>query len=105
MKGLFRRRSLIFRLLLLSVAAVVLPTVLISAIYHSISSRIILASIQEQQTEVARRIAEEVNNEVRQARNLVALVAKSSFFNAGSRIDQYEALRSLLQSSAAFESE
>ena len=88
MKGLIRRRSLIFRLLLLSVAAVALPALLISAVYRSISSRALLESIQQQQTELARRIAGEVNDEVRQAQSMVALVAHSSFFSAGSRVDQ-----------------
>jgi signal transduction histidine kinase len=103
MKSLIHRRSLIVRLLLLSVAAVALPALLISAIYRSISSRALLESIQEQQTELARRIAEEVNDEVRQAQSLVAIVAQSSFFSAGSRVDQYEALHHLLQSSPAFQ--
>src|ERR1017187_4177630 len=103
MKGLIRRRSLIVRLLLLSVAAVVLPALLISAIYRSISSRALLESIQQQQTELARRIASEVNDEVRQAQSQVALVAHSSFFSAGSRVDQYEALHNLLQASPAFQ--
>jgi signal transduction histidine kinase len=98
-----RRRSLTVRLLLLSVTAVVLPAILISAIYRSISSRALLESIEQNQTELARRIAEEVNNEVQQARSLVALVAKSSFFSAGSRVDQYEALRNLLAASPAFQ--
>jgi signal transduction histidine kinase len=103
MKGLVRRRSLIFRLLLLSVAAVTLPALLISAVYRSISSRALLDSIQQQQTELARRIAEEVNDEVHQAESLVALVAHSSFFSAGSRIDQYEALHNLLKACPAFQ--
>jgi len=103
MKGLIRRRSLIVRLLLLSVAAVVLPTLLISTIYRSISSRALLESIQQQQTELARRIAEEVNDEVRQAQSMVALVAHSSFFSASSRVDQYEALHNLLESSPVFQ--
>ena len=34
---------------------------------------------------------------------MVALVAHSSFFSAGSRVDQYEALHNLLQSSPAFQ--
>jgi len=103
MKQLLRRRSLVFRLLLLSVAAVALPALLISAVYRSISSRALLESIQQQQTELARRIAEEINAEVYQAQGLVGLVARSSFFSAGSRVDQYEALRHLLESSPAFQ--
>jgi signal transduction histidine kinase len=98
-----RRRSLRVRLLLLSMTAVIVPTLLISAIYRSISSRELLKSIELQQTELARRVAEQVNNEVHQAQNLVALLAKSSFFSAGSRAEQYEALRNLLQSSPALQ--
>jgi signal transduction histidine kinase len=98
-----RRRSLRARLLLLSMAAVICPTLLISAIYRSISSRELLKSIELQQTELARRVAEEVNDEVHQAQSLVAVLAKSSFFTAGSRVDQFEALRNLLQASPAFQ--
>ena len=100
---MMRRSSLRARLLLLSVAAVICPTLLISAIYRSISSRELLKSIELQQTELARRVATELNDEVHQAQNLVALLAKSSFFSAGSRADQYEALRNLLQASPAFQ--
>ena len=103
MKALFRRRSLTIRLLLLSVAAVVLPALLISAVYRSISSRALLESIQQDQTELARRIAEEVNSEIYHAQGLVGLVAGSSFFSAGSRVDQYEALRNLLRESPDFQ--
>jgi signal transduction histidine kinase len=97
------RRSLRARLLLLSVAAVILPTLLISAVYQSISSHVLLESIERQQTELAHRVAEDLNDEVQQAHRLVALLAGSSFFSAGSRVDQYEALRNLLQESPAFQ--
>jgi signal transduction histidine kinase len=85
------------------VAAVTLPALLISAAYRSISSRALLDSIQQQQTELAHRLAEEVNDEVQQAHSLVALVAHSSFFSAGSRVDQYEALHHLLKAWPAFQ--
>ena len=98
-----RWRSLRARLLIMAVAAAICPIVLISAIYQSISSRELLVSIELQQTELARRVAEEINNEVHQAQNLVAILAKSSFFSAGSRVEQYESLRNLLQSTPAFQ--
>src|SRR5437879_1139060 len=98
-----RHRSLVDRLLVLSIAAVVLPAVLISAIYRSISSRVLLESIEREQTELARRLAEEVNSEIRHAQEMVALVANSSFFSTGSRADQYEALRNLLKQSPDFQ--
>ncbi len=103
MKGLIRRRSLIFRLLLLSVAAVVLPALLISAITRSISSRALLETIEQEQTELARRIADEVNSEIRHAKGLVEFVSHSSIFSAGSRVDQYEALHNLLKESPDFQ--
>jgi signal transduction histidine kinase len=102
-KRLLRRRSLVFRLLLLSVAAVTLPALLISVVHRSISSRTLLRSIEQQQIEVSERLAVEVNDQVQHARGLVALVAHSSFFSAGSRVDQYEALRSLLKEFPAFQ--
>lgn len=98
-----RRHSLIVRLMLLSIAAVVLPALLISALYRSISSRVLLNNITQHQTELARRLAEEVNSEIAHAQDLAALVANSSFFSAGSRVDQYEALRNLLRQSSDFQ--
>src|SRR5581483_5451823 len=102
-EGIFRRQSLVFRILLLSVAAVILPALLISVVSHTLSSAAILDSIEQEQTELARRIAEEVNSEIRQAQSLVDLVARRSFFSAGSRIDQYEALRNLLREAPDFQ--
>lgn len=98
-----RRHSLIVRLLLLSITAVVVPALLISIVYRSISSRALLKNIEERQTELGRRIAEEVNGEIAHAQDLVALVANSSFIAAGSRVDQYEALRNLLNKSSDFQ--
>lgn len=98
-----RRHSLIVRLLLLSVAAVVVPALLISIVYRQISTRALLNNIEQRQTELARRIAEEVNGEIAHAQDLVALVATSSFFAASSRVDQYEALRNLLNKSSDFQ--
>jgi signal transduction histidine kinase len=99
----FRRHSLVVRLLLLSIAAVVVPALLISFVSQSISSRALLKNIERHQTELARRIAEEVNGEIAHAQNMVALVARSSLFSAGSRVMQYEALRNLLYQSSDFQ--
>lgn len=90
------RRSLVFRLLFLTVAAAILPALVISVVTRSISSNTLKDSIAQQQTELGRRIAEQVNGEIRQAQQAVGLVARSSFFSAGSRVDQYEALRNLI---------
>lgn len=103
MARVYPRRSLVVQLLLLSAAAATLPAVLIALVLRTISSDAILESIQQQQTELARRLSEEVNDEVRHAQGFVALVAHSSFFAAGSRIDQYEALRNLLRECPAFQ--
>lgn len=92
----FQHRSLIFRLLMITAAAAMFPALVISIAQQSIGSHALQASIEREQTEVARRVAEEVNEQIRQAQRMVALIARSSFFTAGSRVDQYEALRNLL---------
>ena len=102
-RGLLTRRSLVFRLLLLSAAAATLPALVISWLHRSISSHVLAQSLERQQTEIAHRIAEDVNDQIHDARSLVALVAQSSFFSAGSRVDQYEALRNLLEKEPAFQ--
>ncbi len=91
-----KMRSVVSRILFLTTAAAVLPALVISIAARSISSKALKGSISDQQTELARRIAEQVNGEVRQAQQAVSLVAHSSFFSAGSRVDQYEALRNLI---------
>ncbi len=91
-----RRRSLVVKLLLFTLAAVILPSLVIAIANHSISSATLKDSIAQQQAELARRIAEQVNGEIRHAKGVLAIVAHSSFFSAGSRVDQYEALRSLM---------
>jgi len=98
-----KRHSLIFRLLWLTAAGAALPALVISLAALSVASRTLKASIEKQQTELARRIAEEVNGEVSHAQGMVALVARSSFFSAGSRVDQYEALRNLIHEDPAFQ--
>lgn len=97
MKGSLNRRSLVTRLLLLAAAAASVPALVISIAQQSISSHALEASIEREQMQLARRLAEEVNGQIHEAQSLVALVARSSFFSAGSRVDQYEALRNLLQ--------
>jgi signal transduction histidine kinase len=98
-----RRSTLVFRLVLLSATAVIFPALIISIVHRSVSSNALQASIQQHQTELARRMAEEVNMEVLRAQGLVALVARSSNFSAGSRVDQYEALHNLLAASPALQ--
>jgi signal transduction histidine kinase len=97
------KRSIVVRLLLLSAAAVTLPALIVSVVQRSISSKALETAIEEKQTEVARRVAADVNNQVRQAQNLIALLARSSSFSAGSRVDQYEALHNLLNANAALQ--
>ena len=96
-------RSLRSKLLALTVAAVVLPALLISMAQRSIGSKALKARIQQQQTELARRIAEEVDGDIRKGQSLIRMVARSSSFSAGSRIDQYETLRNLLREAPAFQ--
>lgn len=97
LRGLFSRRSLAVRLLVIAISAATIPTLVISWLHRSISSRALAESIERQQTEIAHRIADGVNDEIRSVRLLVGLVAQGSSFAAGSRIDQYEALRNLLE--------
>jgi len=94
---------LVLRLLLLSGAAAVLPALLISWMFQSISSSALAETISLQQTEIAHRIADAINDEVRTAQGAIALVAESSFFSAGSRVDQYESLWSLVNRVPAFQ--
>src|SRR5579872_6495992 len=54
-KHVMKRRSLTFRLLFFSAAAVLVPAVWVSLIYRSISVRALEHSIQQGQTELARR--------------------------------------------------
>src|SRR5581483_7567389 len=98
-----KRHSLRSRLLFLSVAAATVPALVISLIYRRISSDALAKAIEQEQTQLGRRIASGVDNEVRHAQGLVALVAQSSSFSAGSRVDQYEALRNLLNQDPAFQ--
>jgi len=92
-----KRRSLVLEILLLTLAAATIPALLISFVNRQISRESLLDSIRAQQTEMARRIADEIDGEIRRTRSLVALVARSSSFGAGSNVDRYEALRNLLR--------
>ena len=91
------------RLMLLSAAAVLAPALLIWGVNRSIGSKALKNAIEEKETEVARRIAADVNNQVRQAQSLVSIVAHSSFFSAGLRVDQNEALHNLLDANPALQ--
>ena len=68
------RRSLAFRLLILSAAAATLPALVITVILRSISSRALEASIQQNQIEIAQRVANEVNSEIRYAQGLLTFI-------------------------------
>ncbi len=92
-----KRRSLVVEILLLTLAAATIPALLISFVNRQISRESLLDSIRAQQTEMARRIADEIDGEIRRTRSLIALVAHSSSFGAGSNVDRYEALRNLLR--------
>jgi len=92
-----KRRSLIVEILVLAIAAAVVPALLISFVNRQISSKALLDSIRLQQTEVARRIAEEVDGEIRRTKSLISIVAHHSSFGAGSRVERYEALHNLLR--------
>lgn len=71
------RRSLAFRLLVLSVAAATLPALVVAVLLSSISSRALENSIRETQMEIAQRVADEVNGELRYAQGLTAYTARS----------------------------
>jgi signal transduction histidine kinase len=98
-----RRSNLILRLLLLAAAAASLPALVGSLAQQAISERALLQSIEQEQRELGRRLAEEVNGEVRHTQGLIALIAHSSFITAGSRVDHYEALRNLLREAPALQ--
>lgn len=98
-----KRHSLRFRLLILCAAAVTVPAVVISLFQRRIGSDALKRAIEQEQTQLARRIATGVDNEIHHAQSLVALVAGSSSFSAGSRVDQYEALHNLLTQNPAFQ--
>ena len=90
------RRSLAFRLLCLSAAAATLPALAITVILRSISSRALEASIQQNQIEIARRIANEVNGEIRYAQGLLAFVARTPALTSGGATEAQRALQNLL---------
>lgn len=95
--------SLGFKLLLLSAMASTLPALVITGIHRSISSRALLASIQRHQTELARRVAEEVNGEIRTAQGLVAFVTQTLSSHMQSSMDQQATLENLLHTMPAFQ--
>ncbi len=92
------RRSLAFRLLCLSVAAATLPALVIAVILQSISSRALEASIQKTQTEIAQRVADGVNAEIRYAQNLLQYVAKTPGVSSGGILDTQRAFQTLMRS-------
>ena len=90
------RRSLAFRLLCLSAAAATLPALVIAVLLQSISSRALEASIRQNQLEIAQRVANEVNGEIRYAQGLLAFVARTPAVVAGNLPESQHALQNLL---------
>ncbi|MFA5975470.1 MAG: sensor histidine kinase [Elusimicrobiota bacterium] len=95
--------SLRFRLLLFSATAVMLPALVISIVQRRISSESLKNSIEQEQRQLTRRIANGVDEEIRHTQKLVAMTAHSSFFSAGSRIDQYETFHNLMDQYPGFQ--
>ncbi len=98
-----KRQSLTFRLLCFSAAAVVVPAVLISLIYRSISVRALERSIEQGQTELARRVAEQVNQEIYVTQHLVRFIAQTPSFAANSSFEQQQALLNLIYSAPSLQ--
>jgi signal transduction histidine kinase len=92
------RRSLAFRLLCLSAAAATLPALVIALVLRSISSRALETSIQQNQMEIAKRVADEVNGEIRYAQGLLAYIARMPVIVSGSAIETQRALQNLMHS-------
>jgi signal transduction histidine kinase len=92
------RRSLTFRLLLLSAAAATVPAVVISIVLHSISSRALEASIRDTQKEIAHRVADGVGNEILTAQRVLGFVARMPDTVMGNVPQTQRALQNLLHS-------
>src|SRR3989338_7962006 len=92
------RRSLAFRLLCLSAAAATLPALVIAVVLRSISSRALETSIQQNQMEIAQRVADEVNGEIRYAQGLLVFVARMPAVVSGNLVETQRALQNLMRS-------
>ncbi len=92
------RRSLALRLLCLSVAAATLPALVVAVLLSSISSRALENSIRETQMEIAQRVADEVNGELRYAQGLTAFTARSQGVVIGNPTAVQSALKNLMRS-------
>src|ERR1700747_533919 len=92
------RRSLAFRLLCLSAAAVVFPALVITVILRSISSHALKSSIQQNQTEIAQRVASEVSGEIRYTQGLLEYAARTPEIMNGGVAETQRALQNLLHS-------
>jgi signal transduction histidine kinase len=92
------KRSLAFRLLCLSAAAATLPALVIAIVLRTISSRALESSIQQNQMEIAQRVADEVNGEIRYAQGLLAFVARMPAVVSGNYLETQHALQNLLRS-------
>jgi signal transduction histidine kinase len=97
------RRSLAFKLLGLSAAAATLPALIIAIVLRSISSSALEASIQESQLEIAQRVANQVNNEIRYAQNLLAYVARLPAVISGNTLETQRSLINLMRSLPAIQ--
>ncbi len=92
------RRSLAFRLLCLSAAAATLPALVIAIVLRSISSRALEASIQQNQMEIAQRVADQVSGEIRYAQGLLAYVARMPSVTSGHVLETQRALQNVMHS-------
>jgi signal transduction histidine kinase len=93
-----KRRSLAFRLLCLSAAAATLPALVIALVLRSISSRSLEASIEQNQREIAQRLAESVNGEIRQAQAMLSFAARTPGVQSGGLVETQRALLNVMHS-------
>jgi signal transduction histidine kinase len=90
------RRSLTFRLLLLSAAAATIPAVVISFVLHAISTRALESSIRDNQKEIAHRVADGVDNEILLAQRMLGFVARMPDTVMGNVPETQRALQNLM---------
>lgn len=93
-----RRRSLAFRLLCLSAAAATLPALVVAVVLRTISSRALEASIQQNQIEIAQRVADEINGEIHYAQRLLEYTAHMPGVATGNVGETQRALLNLMHS-------
>src|SRR4051812_26543645 len=93
-----RRRSLAFRLLCLSAAAATLPALVVAVVLRAISSHSLEASIQQNQMEIAKRVADGVDAEILYAQRVVAFVARMPAMVMGNIPETQQVLQNLMHS-------